>query len=209
MEKIALNRDLVLGFRKKGLTYYEIAEKFVSPYADAKLKKKQTDQLMCMDGGIIDICENPDGNPTDLDGMKNLSAGVIMAAINDYGEAYTFNCTTLESGRIIDDKLSIKIRENGGEMKRIEEFFASDLAKTYLAVMEGEMHEIQPKQIIEAIKNQAKEGRWIDFGSKKFARKHQAVAFANKYPKYSKNYEIKKIKSSWRLVHKKTEEVCA
>ena len=66
MENITLNRDLVLGFRKKGLTYYEIAEKFVSPDADAKLKKKQTDQLMCMDGGIIDICENPDGNPERL-----------------------------------------------------------------------------------------------------------------------------------------------
>lgn len=182
-----LNKDLVLGFRKQGLTYYEIAEKFVSPNADAKLKSKQIDKLMCMDGGIIDICENPDGNPTDLDGMKNLVSAIIKSAVDDYGEAYTLNMQVLDSQRSI-------------EMQRIEEFFKSDLVKTYLAIMEGEMHEMDANTILSSVRKQAREGRWIRFGTYRFRSKRAAAEFMGRYPKYSKNYYIYKISSrKWAL----------
>lgn len=201
---ISLNKDLVLGLRKRGLTFYEIAEKFVSPDADAKLKAKQIDKLMCMDGGIIDICLNPDDNDTDLDGMKHLVAGIVEAAINDYGEAYTAQMGWNNFAKATD------ISKKSSTMIEVEHFLDSELAKAYFAIMDGDMNTLDSKTILPVVRKQAQEGRWIRFTKYKFKTKHDILEFASKYPKYSCMYEIRKVKKSdWRFFNKKREEVVA
>ena len=199
-----LNRQEVLEKRSKGMTYHEIS------MAIAHNDPKFADKVMCMNGGVIDICEYT-GEGYDEHGVQNLAIGVIKSAVDEYGRLYTQimdkskpsvewqrACELANKAHANEDEQIAKKYDEmvmwyeiNSHLEILEKWFFNDKIDYWLGLFDND---ISKEIIVPSIKDDARKGRWVKTDMLEFDTFEEANQYRKEYQYLRDNFVVKKHK---------------
>lgn len=210
-----IDTNKVMELRNKGLTMWEISVEIAKNDCGVT-DKEVVDKYLYSNNGVCDIVsrmESVSGNGGyDPDAVKSLATAVIKCAVDDYGGYYTAIMNMDEPK--IDFKTATKCYWNSMDSEDEEnQKFYGDILRWYdftakMALLEKYFNDecggwmdffenaVDGKQIIESIKDDAREGRWIKFHLMEFDTPEKAEAMRRKYAYARDKYMVVKHKKN-------------